>query len=472
MQNTNFDSLPLPSQILRNKFPHEPTESQSRLFEAIDQFIGDQSKKSVFVLKGYAGTGKTTSIASLIKVLPLFNYKYVMLAPTGRAAKVISQYAKRTAFTIHKKIYKSKHTEKEGLVFKLTKNYHSNTLFIVDEASMIHSESSGQNLLRDLIQFTFEGKDNKLMLVGDDAQLPPVMQEKSLALDPSYLHDNYHCSIHSSILTNITRQAAESGIIANATSTRISLKQKKKLSFNTKDYQDIYRMNSDKLEDGLLYAHNKYGLENTLIISRSNRNAVQYNHFIRNQLFYKEDELDAGDLLLVAKNNYSIADSDIPSGFIANGDFIEILKVKKYEEQYGFRFADAEIRFIDYENSEPLSVKLMLNTLHSHAPAMTQEENRSLYQAVLGELGGMTKKEQKEEFQSNPYLNALQVKYAYALTCHKAQGGQWDAVFVDQGYIHEDQSDEELAKWVYTAITRAKKELFLVNFDTKFFLPR
>ncbi len=397
-----------------------------------------------------------------------------MLAPTGRAAKVISQYAKRTAFTIHKKIYKTKHTEERGLVFSLTKNYYSNTLFIVDEASMIHSgaENSNQNLLGDLIRFVFEGKNNKLMLVGDDAQLPPVNQEKSFALDAAYLRDVYHAAVHSSILTHVTRQAAESGIIANATYVRDSLGKKLPLSFKTKDFPDIYRMTSDRLEDGLLYAHGKYGLENTLIICRSNRNAVMYNHFIRNQLFYKEDELDAGDLLLVAKNNYSMGEEEIPSGFIANGDFIEVLKVRRYEEQYGLRFADAEVRFVDYENADPINVKLLLNTLHSHTPAMTQEDNRALYQAILSELSDMTKKEQREELQKNPYLHALQVKYAYALTCHKAQGGQWDAVFVDQGYVHEDQSQEELAKWVYTAITRSKKELFLVNFDTKFFKSR
>lgn len=465
--------MPLPSEILRNKFEHVPTNSQSKTFLAIDQFVASKAKKPTMILKGYAGTGKTSIVATLVKVLPLFNYKFVLLAPTGRAAKVISQYAKRTAFTIHKRIYKAKsNQEATGPVFSQTKNYQSNTIFIVDEASMISSEADYKNksLLNDLIQYVFEKEGNKLLLVGDTAQLPPVHQEKSLALDAEHLADVYQLDTTESILTEITRQAENSGILLNATSLRNTLFQKEKsIKFNTKSHNDIFRMTGERLEDGLRYAHDKYGLENTLIICRSNKNAVMYNHYIRNTLFYKEEELDAGDLLMISRNNYNFATEQVPSGFLANGDFIEILKIKKFEELHGLRFADVEIRLTDYPDAEPFEAKIILDGLHSYAPSLTNEQNQALYKSVLLDYAGMSKKDQKEALREDKYLNALQVKYAYALTCHKSQGGQWDAVFVDQGYLGEAELDNDFIRWTYTAITRAKNELFLVNFDTKFF---
>ncbi|MEP1781515.1 AAA family ATPase [Reichenbachiella sp.] len=465
--------MPLPSEILRNKFEHEPTESQSRAFVAIDQFVAARTTKPTMILKGYAGTGKTSIVAALVKVLPLFNYKFVLLAPTGRAAKVISQYAKKTAFTIHKRIYKAKSSqESSGPVFSQTKNYQSNTIFIVDEASMISSEADYNNksLLNDLIQYVFEKEGNKLLLVGDTAQLPPVHQEKSMALDPTHLANVYQLNIVESVLTEITRQAENSGILLNATGLRNSLFQKeKKIKFNTKSRPDIYRMTGERLEDGLRYAHDKYGLENTLIICRSNKNAVMYNHYIRNTLFYKEDELDAGDLLMISRNNYNFATDQVPSGFLANGDFIEILKIKKFEDLHGLRFADVEVRLTDYPDAEPFEAKIILDGLHSFTPALTQEQNQALYKSVLIDYADLTRKKQKEAMKEDKYLNALQVKYAYALTCHKSQGGQWDAVFVDQGYLGDAELDDDFIRWTYTAITRAKNELFLVNFDTKFF---
>lgn len=425
------------------------------------------------VLKGYAGTGKTSIVATLVKILPLFNYKFVLLAPTGRAAKIISQYAKRTAFTIHKRIYKAKSgQESSGPVFNQTKNYQSNTIFIVDEASMISSEADYKNksLLNDLIQYVFEKEGNKLLLVGDTAQLPPVHQEKSMALDSAYLSEVCGLNTNESVLTEITRQAENSGILLNATSLRNSLYQKeKRVKFNTQSHPDIFRMTGERLEDGLRYAHDKYGLENTLIICRSNKNAVMYNHYIRNSLFYKEDEVDAGDLLMISRNNYNFATDQVPSGFLANGDFIEILKIKKFEELHGLRFADVEIRLTDYPDAEPFDAKIILDGLHSYTPALTQEQNQTLYKSVLIDYADLTKKQQKEAMKEDKYLNALQVKYAYALTCHKSQGGQWDAVFVDQGYLGETELDDDFIRWTYTAVTRAKNELFLVNFDTKFF---
>ncbi|UXX78097.1 AAA family ATPase [Reichenbachiella carrageenanivorans] len=465
--------MPLPSEILRNKFEHQPTDSQANAFLAIDQFIAAKTTKPTMILKGYAGTGKTSIVATLVKVLPLFNYKFVLLAPTGRAAKVISQYAKKTAYTIHKRIYKAKsNQESTGPVFSQTKNYQSNTIFIVDEASMISSEADfkSKSLLNDLIQFVFENEDNKLLLVGDTAQLPPVHQDKSMALDREHLTDTYGLDTIESVLTEITRQAENSGILLNATSLRDCLsKKEKKVHFNTKSHKDIFRMTGEKLEDGLRYAHDKYGLENTLIICRSNKNAVMYNHYIRNSLFYKEDELDAGDLLMIARNNYNFATDQVPSGFLANGDFVEVLKIKRTEELHGLRFADVEIRLTDYPDSEPFEAKIILDGLHSYTPALTQEQNQALYKSVLIDYAGMPKRQQKEAMKEDKYLNALQVKYAYALTCHKSQGGQWDAVFVDQGYLGDAEINNDFIRWTYTAITRAKNELFLVNFDTKFF---
>lgn len=465
--------MPLPSEILSNKFEHEPTQSQAKAFLALDQFIAARTFKPTMILKGYAGTGKTSIVATLVKILPLFNYKFVLLAPTGRAAKIISQYARRTAFTIHKKIYKAKSGEESsGPVFSQTKNYQSNTIFIVDEASMISSESDHKNksLLNDLIQYVFEKEGNKLLLVGDTAQLPPVHQEKSMALDRAYLADVFQLDVTESILTEITRQAQNSGILLNATSLRNTLGLKEKnIRFNTKSHKDIYRMTGERLEDGLRYAHDKYGLENTLIICRSNKNAVMYNHYIRNTLFYKEDELDAGDLLMISRNNYNFATDQVPSGFLANGDFIEIMKIKKFEEMHGLRFADVEIRLTDYPDTEPFEAKIILDGLHTYTPALSHEQNQALYKSVLLDYSDLPKKKQKEAIREDKYLNALQVKYAYALTCHKSQGGQWEAVFVDQGYLGDAELDDDFIRWTYTAITRAKNELFLVNFDTKFF---
>ncbi|WP_099598870.1 ATP-dependent RecD-like DNA helicase [Reichenbachiella sp. 5M10] len=443
------------------------------MFAEFDRFIASNDPKTTFVLQGYAGTGKTTIVGTLVKILPLFNYKFVLLAPTGRAAKVISQYAKRTAFTIHKRIYKTKNDKDDlGPVFSRTKNYQSHTIFIVDEASMIGSEAEfkSKSLLNDLIEYVFENQNNKLILIGDTAQLPPVNQTSSLALDRSYLQEVYKLHVYGTTLTQITRQAADSGILVNATALRDALNTKElRFHFHTKDHQDIYRMTSEKLEDGLRYAHDKYGIENTLVICRSNKNAVMYNHYIRNSLLYKEDELDAGDLLMIARNNYTFGQEDIPSGFLANGDFIEILKIKRDEELHGLRFADLEVQLVDYPDVKPFEVKIILDGLHSYSPALTREQNQALYTSVLADYADLPKKKQKEAVKEDKYLNALQVKYAYALTCHKSQGGQWDAVFVDQGYLGEDFEQRDFIRWAYTAMTRAKNELFLVNFNAKFF---
>lgn len=465
--------MPKPSSIIKNKFPFEPTKGQMAIIDYLDDFMELESSADTLMIKGYAGTGKTTLIGTLVQTLPLFNQKFVLLAPTGRASKVLSNFSKRTAFTIHKKIYKS--VSKKGELsanFQRTKNYHSNTFFIVDEASMIqvNQDSRGKSLFADLVEYIFEKEGNKLILIGDTAQLPPVKQAESLALDAQYISDIYRLRVSEFELTEITRQAQGSGILLNATKLRQLVKTDQlNVRFETQSHKDIFRMSQNKLEDGLRYAYDKYGIENTTVICRSNRSAVEYNRFIRHQLLFREEELEAGDYLMIAKNNYFFLPDDSPSGFLANGEFVEIMKVRSFDENYGLRFADLEVRLVDYNGQEPFEVKIILDTLHANSPALTYEENSNLYEQVQADYAGLERKELKKAIKEDPYMNALQVKYAYALTCHKSQGGQWNAVFVDQGYLNEDQVNKEFLRWVYTAITRASDELFLLNFHTNFF---
>jgi ATP-dependent exoDNAse (exonuclease V) alpha subunit len=468
----------LPSQRLVKKFPFKPTKGQLRFFARTDDFLIEQSGleryRDCFLLKGYAGTGKTTIISTLISVLKNYGYKSVLLAPTGRAAKVMSSYSEKLALTIHKKIYKQTADSFSGnLAFQRQKNYHDNTLFIVDEASMISddAEYGNRSVLSDLIEFVFENPGNKLMLIGDVAQLPPVGKDLSPALDKNFLEKNFYMSVFEEELTEVMRQDQQSGILFNATALRDQLREEKPaVSIITKSFRDTFRMTGEKLEEGLRYAFDKYGQENTIILTRSNKSAVQYNEYIRRAINFSEEELDAGDRLMVVRNNYSVLDEDSPAGFIANGDFVELLKIKKTEDIYGFRFADVILRLTDYEKQPEFDAKIMLDTLHSASPSLSSEDNKKLYESVLEDhLHIKSKKERSEALRKDPYLNALQVKFSYALTCHKAQGGQWSAVFIDQGYLPEEQVNNEFIRWLYTAITRATDEVFLMNFHTFFF---
>lgn len=473
----------LPSDLLEKHFPFEPTPGQLRFFALIDQFLlndepfGPQS----FLLKGYAGTGKTTLISTLIKVLRSFGYKSILLAPTGRAAKVMTQYSGKKALTIHKKIYRQVSNAYTGnLEFKRQDNPHTKTLFIIDEASMISddAEFGTRGLLTDLIEYVFTPADdeigdpgNRLMLVGDTAQLPPVGKQLSPALEASYLEANFHLGVLEHELKEVMRQDINSGILHNATDLRNTLGQEKvQVTFRTKGYKDFYKMSSDRLEDGLHYAYKKFGKENTIIICRSNRNAVQYNRYIRQKVFFQEDELNAGDLLMIVRNNYFYLDEDSPVGFLANGDFVEVRKIIRTEEMYGFRFATLRLALVDYPEQDEFEAKIILDTLYSDSPSLNKEDNRKLYEAISEEYAHIVSKRQRnDEIRKDPYLNALQVKFAYALTCHKSQGGQWNAVFVDQGYLSDEQMNTDFIRWLYTAITRATDELFLVNFHQQFF---
>ena len=464
-----------PSQVILEKFPFTPTTGQKHLFSLFDEFLAKPTgSRATLMLKGYAGTGKTSVLSALVKALPSFGYRSTLLAPTGRAAKVMSSYTRRTAFTIHKIIYQRTADPYSGKIqFRRKRNYQQKTIFIVDEASMISDEAglAGDSLLYDLITYVFEHDTNRLMLIGDTAQLPPVGQTLSRGLDPEYLSADYRLDILQTELNEVMRQDLASGILRNATALREELtKEKFKISFSTRKYTDIYRMTAEKLEDGLRYAYEKFGKDNTAIITRSNREAVQYNQYIRRNIFFFENEIEAGDYLMIVKNNYYFLGDDAPAGFLANGDFVEIQRVVDFEDLYGLRYATLELRLLDYPDQTPFEAKVILNTLHSPTPALPDEDHQKLYQQVLEEYSqAENKKEQMEAVRNDMYLNALQVKFAYALTCHKSQGGQWDAVFVSQGYLREDNINHEYLRWLYTALTRAKSELYLMNFKPEFF---
>jgi ATP-dependent exoDNAse (exonuclease V) alpha subunit len=465
-----------PSQLLLQKFPFQPTQGQLRLFALVDEFLEKKGEKpAVLVLRGYAGTGKTTLVSALVKVLPDFDYKSMLLAPTGRAAKVMSGYSGRAAFTVHKIIYKSGAEEGSGhLSFQMQKNYSKQTVFLVDEASMLSEEASfgKRGLLTDLFGFVFQHPSNKLILIGDGAQLPPVGQEQSPALDVSYLQRTFRAEILSCELTEVMRQEQDSGILVNATALRMLLAQSPPvIKFETGRFRDIFKMNGSRMEDGLRYAYDKFGVEHTIVICRSNKNAVMYNQYIRRAIRFAEDELEAGDVLMVVKNNYALTNEEIPGGFLANGDFVEVQKIISFEEMYGFRFATVRLGLVDYPETESFETKIILDTLHTSTPALSPEQNRDLYSKVLEDYQDLAlTKERNGALRKDPYLQALQVKFAYALTCHKAQGGQWKAVFVDQGYLKDEPLETGFVRWLYTAITRASEELYLVNFHSRFFV--
>ncbi|MBD2702764.1 AAA family ATPase [Spirosoma sp. BT702] len=489
------------AQLMAKRFPFKPTPGQEQFFEQIGAFITHEEfehYRDCFLLRGYAGTGKTTLVGTLIKILPRFGFKSVLLAPTGRAAKVMTSYAKKPAQTIHRKIYRQMADPGSGvLAFQRQKNYHENTLFIVDEASMISDEADfgGKGLLTDLIDFVFENSGNKLMLVGDTAQLPPVGRELSPALDRGFLASSFDMKVYEQELTEVMRQDEESGILYNATNLRVLLDSDvsptpKAVDFDTlltnkytptpteipdirlnvRSFTDIYKMPLTKLEDGIRYAYDKYGRENTAIICRSNKTAVQYNQFVRRMIDQCEEELDAGDMLMIARNNYTILDEESAAGFLANGEFVEVQKIRNKEEMHGFRFATVTLRLVDYEDQPDFEAKIILDTLYSPNPSLNSEQYKGLYESVMKDYFYIkSKKERTEAIRRDPYLNALQVKFAYALTCHKAQGGQWSAVFVDQGFLPDGQVNDEFVRWLYTALTRATDEAFLMNFNSQFF---
>ncbi|WP_462266147.1 ATP-dependent DNA helicase [Mucilaginibacter sp.] len=467
------------TETISKSFKHQPTPQQADLFEKLHQFFYTNNGYECFVLKGYAGTGKTTILSALVKALRSYNLKSVLLAPTGRAAKVITNYSGRKAFTIHKRIYRKKSALNIDESFMLAANNAENTLFIVDEASMITDELSGNNnetLLKDLIDYVYNFKNCKLMMVGDTAQLPPVGSEYSPALDVEVLKEQFGLDIYSYELTDVLRQQRDSGILYNVTQIRniIRAEEPHLPKIVTKGYKDVFRMSGERLEEGLNYAYRKYGHESALVICRSNKNANLYNQQIRNRILFREEELTGGDQIMVVRNNYFwLQDREEDStGFIANGDIARIKKVRRTEELYGFRFADVQLEFIDYSEDPVLECKVLLDSLYADSPALPPTEQKRFYLEVMKDYEHIpSRRDRLKELKLNPYYNALQIKFAYAITCHKAQGGQWPAVFVDQGYVTDEMVNTDFLRWFYTACTRATQELFLVNFNEQFYAP-
>lgn len=459
------------SQQIKRNFFYKPTGEQEITIESFVNFLFSPKTDAIFLLKGYAGTGKTTLISALVKTLDQLKQKCVLLAPTGRAAKVFSHYAGHPAYTIHRKIYRQRTFSNELDNFVMNANLHQHTLFIVDEASMIANEglSGGMfgtgRLLDDLIHYVYAGQGCRLMLIGDTAQLPPVGEEESPALSASML-EGYGLEVTEHCLTQVVRQEQDSGILYNATSLRQYIAEEEYFSLpriKADGFPDIRIISGGELIDTINECYDKAGMDETMIICRSNKRANLYNKGIRNTILYREDELNTGDLLMVAKNNYYWGADCKEMDFIANGDIAVVRRVRRTHEMYGSRFADVTLCFPDYNDLE-LDVKILLDTLHSDAPALTREESDRLFQAVQEDYGDITvKRERMKKIKEDTWYNALQVKYAYAVTCHKAQGGQWQRVFVDQGYMTEEMLTPDYYRWLYTAFTRATEVLYLVN---------
>ncbi len=462
--------------LLRENLGYTATRSQDELIPLLAGFIPPGNDMEILLVNGYAGTGKTTLVSSLVRTLDRFGHKYVLLAPTGRAAKVLSSYTGKPAYTIHKKIYRQKST-RDGLgVFQLDRNLSSDTLFVVDEASMIANQAqemkvfgSGK-LLDDLIEYVYSRAGCKLVLLGDTAQLPPVGLEISPALDPGVLA-GYNLTVHRGLLDDVVRQSQGSGILMNATGLRKGVEKGSRNwpRFREDVFEDVQRISGTELIDEISNAYDRTGMPGTIVLTRSNKRANQYNRGIRSQVLWREEEIAPGDILMVVRNNYYWTQEEEGMDFIANGDIAEILDIHERQERYGFRFADVSLRFPDYQDRE-LDAKIMLDTISLDSPSLGFEENRQLYFNILEDYPEIKSKKKKFEMaREHPFYNALQIKFAYAVTCHKAQGGQWDTVFVDQGYITEDRINREYYRWLYTAVTRASRKLYLVNFSDRFF---
>lgn len=462
---------------LVKSFPFEATVTQKKLLHLFSDFVFDSDKNGLFLLKGYAGTGKTTTISTVVNNLWKVGKKHVLLAPTGRAAKVISLYADKKAFTIHKKIYHPKKTTNGGVEFVRQVNKHTHTLFFVDEASMVPDTTNNSklfdngSLLDDLISYVYSGAHCKLVLIGDTAQLPPVKLALSPALDEDKLSYHYNKTVSLIELDEVMRQHRSSGILSNATLLRERLD-----SFGGADfkfdvaYPDIVRLeDSYDIQDAITSAYDADGVEDTAIIVRSNKRANQYNQQIRTKIRDLESEISVGDHVMAVKNNYFWMKDTSEISFIANGDTFEVMELFGIKELYGFRFAEVKIRMIDYPAQPPFETVFLLDTLIAESPSLSYEDANKLYLEVSKDYPHIRSKYKKLlEVKNNKYFNALQVKFSYAMTCHKSQGGQWDTVFIEQPYLPEGQNHEYL-RWLYTAVTRAKKKLYLLGFQNDAF---
>ena len=517
---------------LLNRLGHAPTPGQRKAIEALERLLATSKSRSTLVLKGYAGTGKTTLVGALVKVLRAQGHPAILLAPTGRAANVLSGYAHAPASTIHRRVYKVE-GEEDGIGhMSVAPNKDTDTLFVVDEASMIGTTGGGgdrlfqdRNLLQDLADHVFSGKGNRLLLIGDPAQLPPVGDERSPALDVKVLREVHDLNAGSVELTEVVRQAEASGILVNATALRSILarygegeekvvpvfalmKSEEDSSFKSQasslkpqvqsqgtnnqqpttsdqrpttnnhqpptNFTDVTRMEGHDLQDALESAYGKHGQDSVCLICRSNKRAYLFNQQVRSRIMGYEEELCAGDRLMVVKNNYYWAGQAGKPELIANGEPVEVLNVKGTEEKHGFRFAKLDVAWQTRDAAggperRELEVMVLLDVLTADTPALPGPRMKELSQAVLAGIVAKTRQARIKQLKDDPYVNALQVKYAYAVTCHKAQGGQWPTVFVDQGYVTEEMIDAEYVRWLYTAVTRASEKLYLLNFHPRFF---
>ena len=460
---------------IKENFPYQPTSEQENAIKLLSGFLCSPKADVAFLLRGYAGTGKTSLVGALVRTLDILKQKVVLLAPTGRAAKVFSSYAGHPAFTIHKKIYRERAYSGEGGNFTLNDNLTTHTLYIVDEASMISNEGlSGAmfgtgRLLDDLVQFVYSGQGCRLLLMGDTAQLPPVGEELSPALYTDALR-GYGLEVVETDLTQVVRQEQQSGILWNATELRKLIAEEEwgvLPKIRVSCFSDVKVLPGNELIDALSACYDRDGTDETIVVCRSNKRANIYNNGIRSQILWREEELESGDILMVAKNNYYWTEKEKNLDFIANGETAVVRRVRRTSEMYGFRFADVLLSFPNWQDAE-LEIRLLLDTLHSDAPALSRDESERLFQTILEDYVDIPlKRDRMKKMKADPYYNALQVKYAYAVTCHKAQGGQWKNVFLDQGYLSEEYLTPDYFRWLYTAFTRATGTIYLVNYPVE-----
>ncbi|MCB2207843.1 MAG: AAA family ATPase [Bacteroidetes bacterium] len=467
-------------QIL-DAFPHEPTGDQKTAINHLSALYQTVKKNPVYILKGYAGTGKTSLISAYVNMLASHKKNFVLLAPTGRAAKVLSKYTGYRAHTIHRYIYYIITSNEGHYKISLSQNRFKDSIFIIDEASMISDNSqlsgeafAGRNLLDDLFSFVFSRENNKIILIGDTAQLPPVGLDMSPALDIRYIKSSFNITAFEFEMQEVMRQAFNSGVLSEATSLRKLIGSSQTITslFNTAHFKkDILKIeDGNTFEELLNDTFNHQDIENSVIVCRTNKRANLFNQQVRNNILNKESEIEGGDVLMVVKNDYFWLDETSKAGFIANGDLMQVVRILKIEEMYGFHFADAEIRLIDYPEEKEISVKILLSTIYIDGPGLPKTDRNALFQKVEEDYMDIPERRKRvQKVMTNPWYNALHVKFAYAMTCHKTQGGQWPHVFVDQGYLTEEMVNTEYLRWLYTAVTRSTSKLYLVNFDHKFF---
>lgn len=476
-KNTNVTSDILKKRILSG-LPFEPSPEQEKAAGMLSRFVCGETASGIFILKGYAGTGKTSMIASVVNALPPLGRRAVLAAPTGRAAKVMGRYSGQKAFTVHKMIYSLKKSEGGVFSFALKPNRYRDALFIVDEASMITDRpgeslsGNGASLMDDLLQYVFSGKGCRLLLVGDTAQLPPVGYSDSPALEPSTFETGYGMDCSSYMLTQVYRQAGDSAILANATAIRKAVNegitQWGALKF-TPGADFVRLCDGYDIQSALEGAYSDSGQSETIIITRSNKRAGMFNQQIRSRVMLSEGEISTGDILMVVKNNYFWVDESSPCGFIANGDLAEVMSVRRTEEVYGLHFARVELCLTDYPQMPKFEAVVMLDTIYSDTAGLAEDKARVFFEEVMKDYEDLPVRRKYEELAKNEYFNAIQVKFGYAVTCHKAQGGGWDNVFVEQVWMPEPKLSKDYLRWLYTAITRARKKVYLIGFGDEFF---